>query len=184
VIYLECRSSRGVFDFDLRTVFRIEHRSFGVASYSDGLTDEYGRQFDTYKNFVPREQANRIQQFFAEKIVMGDQYTAGQAGAMGPHSKASNMSFQQIWQQSQGDIDLVALTGELATLRKAMRKEAEEPSHDKSVAEIGLAEEAAQKADGPSVLKHLKGAGKWALEIASKIGVNLATEAIKKSLGS
>ena len=79
---------------------------------------------------------------------------------------------------------MAALTGELATLRRTMRKEAEEPSHDKAVAEIGAAEEAAQKADGPNVLKHLKGTGKWALEIASKIGVNLATEAIKKSLGS
>ena len=98
VIYLECRSSRGVFDFDLRTGFRIDNQDFGGAVYSDSLTDQYSRQFDEYKHFVPREQANRIQQFFAEKIVMGDQYTAGQAGAMGPNSKASNMSFQQIWQ--------------------------------------------------------------------------------------
>jgi AbiTii len=119
-----------------------------------------------------------------ERIVMRDQYTAGQAGAMGPRAEASHMTFQQIWQQSQGNIDLAALAGELATLRKAMRQEAEEPFHDKAVAEIGEAQEAAQNHDGPKVLQHLKNGGKWALDVATKIGVNLATEALKKSLGS
>jgi len=44
-----------------------------------------------------------------------------------------------------------------------MRNEADDSSNDKAVAEVGAAEEAARKADGPSVLKHLKNAGKWAL---------------------
>lgn len=184
VIYLECRSSRGTFDFELRTSFTINHREFGAYSYSDTHTDSHHRQYDEYKHFIPREQSNRIQHFFAEKIVMGDNYSAGQAGAMGPHSKASNMTFQQIWQQSQSDIDLGRLSSELATLRKAMRKEAEEPSHDKAVAEIGSAEEAAQKGEGPVVLQHLKNAGQWALDVATKIGVSVASEALKKSLGS
>jgi hypothetical protein len=120
----------------------------------------------------------------AEKIVMGDKYSAGQAGAMGPHSKASHITFQQIWQQTQSSIDLETLSGELATLRRAMRHEAEEPSHDKAVAEVGAAEEAAQNGDGPLVLQHLKNAGKWALDVATKIGVSVASEALKKSLGS
>jgi hypothetical protein len=98
-----------------------------------------------------------------ETIIMRDQYTAGQAGAMGPHAKASNMTFQQIWQQSQANIDLAALASELATLRKAMRQEAKELSHDKALAEIAAAEEAAQNHDGPKMLQHLKNAGQWAL---------------------
>jgi hypothetical protein len=183
VIYIECRSARGVFDFELRTKFRINPRTFGNAVYSDTLTERYERQIDFYQHCLPREQTSRVHQFFAEKIIMGDQYTAAQAGAMGPNAKASNMTFQQIWQQSQSDIDLPALAQELGTLRRAMRKEADEPSHDKAVAEVGAAEEAAQKADGPSVVKHLKNAGKWALDVATKIGVNVATEALKKSLG-
>ncbi|MFN9199370.1 MAG: hypothetical protein ACK5WR_14980 [Planctomycetaceae bacterium] len=112
---------------------------------------------------------------------MGDQYTAGQAGAMGPNANASNMTFQQIWQQIQADIDLPALAVELATLRKAMRNEAEAPSHDSAVAEIGAAEEAIKKADGPGMLKHLHNAGKWALDVATKIGLSAASEAIRKS---
>ncbi len=36
----------------------------------------------------------------------------------------------------------------------------------------------------PLVLQHLKNAGKWALDVATKIGVSVASEALKKSLGS
>ena len=125
VVYLECRSSRGTFDFDLRAMFRINPRDFNTWVYSDEHADAYERRYDEYRHFIPREQTNRIQHFFAEKIIlMGDQYSAGQAGAMGPHSRASNMTFQQIWQQSQSNIDLETLSDELATLRGAMRKEA------------------------------------------------------------
>jgi hypothetical protein len=35
-----------------------------------------------------------------------------------------------------------------------------------------------------SSYQHLKNAGRWALDVATKIGVNLATEALKKALGS
>ncbi len=80
--------------------------------------------------------------------------------------------------------DLEALSGELATLRNAMRKEAEKPPHDKAVAEVGAAEEAAENGDGASVLQHLKNAGNWALDVATKIGVNVASEALKQSLRS
>jgi hypothetical protein len=73
---------------------------------------------------------------------------------------------------------------ELATLRQAMRKEAEEPFHDRAVAEVGEAQEAAQNHDGPRALQHLKNAGPWALDVATKIGVNLATEVLKKAFGS
>ena len=184
VTYLEWRSSRGTFDFDLRASFRIDPHAFGTYRYTDHHTDAYGLHYDEYKRFLPREQTNSIQQFFAEKIVMGDQYSAGQAGAMGPHSKVSNMTFQQIWQQTQSSIDLETPSGELAPLRRAMRHAAEELSHDKAVAEVGAAEEAAQNGDGSLVLQHLKNAGKWALDVATKIGVSVASEALKKSLGS
>ena len=45
---------------------------------------------------------------------------------------------------------------------------------------VADAEEAAAKGDGPGALQHLKGAGKWALGVAEKIGVSVAAKAIEK----
>ena len=47
---------------------------------------------------------------------------------------------------------------------------------------IAAAEQAANAGDKQGVLRHLKNAGKWAADIASKIGVNVASELIKKSM--
>ena len=46
-------------------------------------------------------------------------YNVGQAGAVGPHAHAHDMSFQQI----QGGLDLSKLAEELTRLREAMREE-------------------------------------------------------------
>ena len=102
---------------------------------------------------------------------------------MGPNAKASQMTFQQIWNAGQGDINLGTLAQELPALRTAMRKEAAEPAHDKAVAAVAEAEEAAKDNDGPGVMEQLHKAGKWAWEMASKLGLNVATEALKKALG-
>jgi hypothetical protein len=45
---------------------------------------------------------------------------------------------------------------------------------------VGAAEKAASQGDGPTVLQHLKTAGKWTLGVAEKIGVAVAAEAIKR----
>ena len=112
-----------------------------------------------------------------------DIYSAGQAGAMGPGAHAHDMTFQQIWNQSKGDFDLQALASELAQLRKAMREQATSAEHDIAVGEVAAAEAATTKGDGPTVLGHLKKAGEWAFEVATKIGVSVATAALKTSLG-
>jgi hypothetical protein len=38
------------------------------------------------------------------------------------------------------------------------------------------------KGDGAGTLQHLKGAGKWALGVAEKIGVAVASKAIEKAM--
>lgn len=40
LLYLECRSSYGTFDFELEVVFRVSAGSFAVAKYTDGRTEE------------------------------------------------------------------------------------------------------------------------------------------------
>jgi hypothetical protein len=64
-----------------------------------------------------------------------------------------------------------------------MSEEAKEPEHGTAIRAIATAEEAATAKDSSKVAESLKGAGKWALDVASKIGTSLATEAIKQSMG-
>ena len=126
---------------------------------------------------------NRVQQFFAEHITMGDSYNAQQAGAMGPNAKASNMSFQQIWTQNCADLDMAHLAMELRDLRAEMKSRSTEIEHDAAIASVGAAEQAAGQADVVTVLKHLKQAGRWAFEIATKIGTTVAAKAIENAIG-
>jgi hypothetical protein len=115
--------------------------------------------------------------------VMGDKYTVGQAGAVGPKSSAHDISFTQVWNQSADAIDLPALKNDLTALRAALKAEAKEPEEDIAVAEVAAAEVAASKGDGPKVLEHLAKAGRWALKVATEIGTLVAAAAINTALG-
>lgn len=125
-----------------------------------------------------------VQQFFSKEFSMGDQYNiTGQAGAIGPNSKAEKNTFNQVLQYAASSLDLHALAGELATLRKSMREQATEVEHDQAVARIGAAETAAKQQDGAGALEHLKSAGKWALDVATTIGTTVAAQAIQTAAG-
>jgi hypothetical protein len=133
---------------------------------------------------VPK-QTFRIGQLTAPMIIEGhtmsrDTYTiTGQAGAVGPGAHAHDNTFQQI----QGGIDLPKLAEELGRLRKAMKAEAAGTrEQDTAIGAVADAEDAASRRDGPAAVRYLKSAGTWTLGIAEKIGVSLATEAIKKAM--
>lgn len=114
---------------------------------------------------------------------MGDTYSAGQAGAQGPGAQASDMTFNQIWQQNASGIDLSALQTQLAILKAQMIAEAKSPEHYQAIAAIAAAEDAAKDSDGPKALERLKAAGGWALKIAEKIAVPVAVLALKAAFG-
>lgn len=121
---------------------------------------------------------------FIQELTVGDQYSVGQAGAVGPQSHAHDMTFQQVWNQAAPGIDLDALARELEQLRAALKVAARSADEDVGVGEVAMAEVAARQKDGPKALAHLKAAGKWALEVAEKIGVGVATAAIKSAIGT
>jgi serine/threonine protein kinase len=104
---------------------------------------------------------------FIGSMHVGDSYSAGQAGAMGPAANASDMSFHQAWSAQLEGSNLAALARGLSLLRRAMREIATEPQHDMATAEIALAETAASQGDGPKVLEYLQKAGHWALAVSS-----------------
>jgi hypothetical protein len=84
---------------------------------------------------------------------------------------------------STGKRDGAALASEFETLRQALKKEAVTEEHDIVVAEVGKAKKATEAKDSAKLAESLKSAGKWALDVATKIGVSLATEAIKQPTG-
>jgi hypothetical protein len=115
--------------------------------------------------------------------VVGDKYTVGQSGAVGPHAKAENIQFQQVWHQGLSGLDVAQLADELKLLRAHLRQVADTPEEDESVAEISKAQAAASEGDGVGAMQHLRHAGKWALDGATAIGTSIAVAAIKAALG-
>jgi HEAT repeat protein len=117
------------------------------------------------------------------ELYMGDKYTAGQVGAQGHKAHAHDLTFNQIWNQVGDRINLSELAEELAELRLKLKKDAIEPEHDISIGAIASAESSAKNGNGPETLEFLSKAGKWALDVAIKIGVPVATEALKTASG-
>lgn len=107
--------------------------------------------------------------------------TGGNVGAFGDGAQAHDIT--QVSNQTLGSINMMNLASDLARLRTEARSEATEPEHDIAVSEIAKAEKAAQEGKSSKVVEHLKAAGTWALDIATKIGADVAVEAIKKSMG-
>lgn len=124
-----------------------------------------------------------VHSIFVKELSMGDVYKVGQAMAVGPNAKASHGSFQQISNESTDNIDLTRLATELKILRDALSGEATSAEHYVAIGAIAQAETAATVQDGPGAFGHLRSAGKWALGVAEKIGVGVATSAIKAALG-
>jgi hypothetical protein len=141
------------------------------------LVDNYLQERERDKG-IPKGAGSNIGEW-----IMGDKYTVGQAGAVGLSSHAHDMTFNQIWNHASSSIDLSILANELTQLRTKLKEQSTEPEHDVAVGEIACAEVAANKGDGPTVMKHLAKAGKWALDVATKIGIPVAAEALKKAIG-
>ncbi|WBB48448.1 hypothetical protein O3597_25760 [Verrucosispora sp. WMMA2044] len=119
------------------------------------------------------------------EVIMGDRYhVQGQPGAVGPNSHVHDVTFVQLWNQQGDKLDLPSLAEELAQLRVTLREQATTPEDDQVVADIGQAELAARQGDGAGAFRHLKAAGKWALDTATAIGAAVAAEAVKVAMGN
>jgi hypothetical protein len=113
---------------------------------------------------------------------MGDKYNVGQ-GIAGRSIHAHDITFNQQWNEISHHVDLLTLAKELSLLRAELRKEATESEHDIAIGAIASAEKAAKEGNGAKALEALKDVGNWAIDVATKIGVSVAAEAIKKASG-
>jgi hypothetical protein len=183
VVYLECSSSFGKFDFVISCDFEVSEGDFSRSEYRDAQTGQDGPDGDNWQYLLDRQQQRVVQQFFVEELHMGDNYSAGQAGAMGPGAKACDMMFEQNWNQALGPMNLAQLAGELGRLHLELRSEATEPEHELAIGSVAAAEAAAKAGNGAKALEYLKKAGTWALNVATKIGTDMAVAALKASMG-
>jgi hypothetical protein len=135
---------------------------------------------------VRRNIFNKVREYVDQTIhvqeqIMGDRYTIGQAGAVGPQSSAQN--FHQLWQEIHEGTDLGSLAKDLEKLRRALLKEANTPDDYAIIGHVSSAEAAAKQNNGPKTLEYLARTGRWAMDVATKIGTTLAASALKDSLG-
>jgi hypothetical protein len=117
-------------------------------------------------------------------LAMGDSYNInGQAGAVGRHAISRNVTLNQFVNRVEDSVDFERLNTELGELRDAMTLQASEAWHHAAIAKVTEAQEAAKNKDASKVVASLRAAGNWTLDVATKIGVSIATEIIRQSVG-
>jgi hypothetical protein len=113
----------------------------------------------------------------------GDTYNIEHGVGVGRNVRMTGTNVTQARTQGVGQIDMPTLAQELSVLLAEMNKQKSEPEHQMAIGAVAAAEMEAKKGEGSKALQYLSKAGEWALEVATKIGVSVATEAIKKSAG-
>ncbi|MBB3133627.1 hypothetical protein FHS26_001340 [Rhizobium pisi] len=112
-----------------------------------------------------------------------DTFIVGRAGAVGPNASATHTTFNENYGTMLQGIEMAPLAEDLATLKQNMAGQATTTEQFNAIAAVSAAEDAARSGDETTVVEKLKAAGTWALDVATKIGVAVATEAIKKASG-
>jgi hypothetical protein len=112
-------------------------------------------------------------------------HVSGENARVNIHS--TDQSSNVVTQQTGAFKDLNKLADELGRLREALLRKAEGPEHYATIGMVASAEVAAKSGERSKVaqaLSALGAGGRWVLEAAKEIGVQVATEALKKQIGS
>jgi hypothetical protein len=81
------------------------------------------------------------------------------------------------------NVELASLAADLESLKQALVQEASSAADYQTVAEVQAAKEAADAGDEAGVERHLAKAGRWALDVAVRIGSAMAAGALNHALG-
>jgi hypothetical protein len=117
-----------------------------------------------------------------DKIRTKKEYRAENVGIMGDYASGNTLYVQQM--RTEGELDLEALAKDLERLRSEMASKASEPAQYTALGAVTAAEVAAKQGDGAKALAQLRTAGGWAFDVATKIGVNIASSVLKGAIGS
>lgn len=102
----------------------------------------------------------------------------------GSDNQLQNLTFHQNIGPAPAPVDFNRLADELALLREAMRSQADSLEKDMAVGSVAAAEMAARSGNEKGMFDHLKSAGSWAFDVATKIGVGIAIAVLKDRLGN
>jgi len=187
VLYIECSSNYGVFSFNLFICFHKDVAAFKEATYEDNKTVDFYKHLDPIEWVRSQEERDTVNNFFIHTTYsnhdMGDTYNVNQAGAVGPSSSANHNTFNQQMNSLPVNTNYDQLAEEFEILKKHLGPKANTAEQYAAVGAIAGAEEAAKTKDGNKIINGLSTAGKWVFDAATEIGVDLAAEVIKRSIG-
>ncbi|GAA0460228.1 hypothetical protein Ade02nite_14440 [Paractinoplanes deccanensis] len=103
-------------------------------------------------------------------------------GNMGGTGNQSTV--HQAAQDAGGTAELRRLADQLAQLRAVLEAGPRTTVEQESIDQVRQAEEAARAGDESTARGHLAGVGRWVLGVAERIGVELATTALRASIGA
>lgn len=165
----------------LEVEFDLYEQNFLSVEATDAI-ERYTKMLVEAGDLAGHYEANTRRQFM--EVVMGDKYNvSGQTGVVGPNAHAHDLTFNQVWNQLENKLDFTQLAKELQLLHEALEREATEPAQKLAAGAVAAAEQSARQKDGPKVIEYLKTAGKLALGVAEKIGLDVAKDAVKGALG-
>jgi hypothetical protein len=160
-----------------------------------GDFDEYYNHFekvqfpisDIANGMVSVENLHKFQKLFnftINETTMGDKniINNSQIGAVGSNANSTNNKFQQNNYSLPENLDFDSLSQELKKLKDSLKSNAESPIEFKAIGEVAEAENAAKKKDGNKVIQHLLNGGKWVLNTAKDIGVEVVAELINRQM--
>jgi hypothetical protein len=160
-----------------------------------GDFDEYYNHFekvqfpisDIANGMISVENLHKFKKLFDFNInetTMGDKniINNSQVGAVGSNAKSFKNKFEQNNYTLPDNINFDLLSQELNKLKNNLKSNAESPEEFKAISEVVEAENAAKKKDGNKVVQHLLNGGKWVLNTAKDIGVEVVAELINKQM--
>ena len=106
-----------------------------------------------------------------------------QAGVVGDHAVVHHLTVNGVFPEQKDVPDIASLAAQLEQLRQAMQQQAGGAEQFMEIGVVATAEVEAKKGNWDGVLNALKAAGKWTLGIARDIGVDIASEVIRKTAG-
>lgn len=172
VVYVECRSSRGRFDFNLRVTFELRDKEgYYAGAYSDAFTDHHAHQIDDYRHAVGSDEAHQIQNYFTGNILVGGQLTETETTI---HTERVELLTL---------LDDGQLVGELLKTKAALLRNGDDNNQAKAAEQVDLAVTALTSRQKDQALSHLKSAGKWALDAATQVAAGFAVEVLKRTVG-
>lgn len=169
-------------------------------SYFEGRSDAIMTAPQWFEEMVPNGGDRLLQklrmlnvrpQIFAKtakmikEVRVGDTYNFfAPVGAAGPRAKAEGNTFNQQQFHVAQLFDVAQLAVELAELREALIAPSDDPSRCADIEAVAQAEIAAKTGDGNAAFRHLQSVGRWVLETARGLSVEIVVKALEGRFGA